>query len=54
MEKFCELNQRCVWFRKSEVVIIDAQTMAPNPVAVVSLPGRVPYGFHALFMTEVL
>ena len=39
--------------RESEVVIIDAKTMAPEPVAVVKLPQRVPYGFHALFMSEV-
>lgn len=38
---------------ESEVVIIDAKTMAPEPVAVVKLPQRVPYGFHALFMSEV-
>lgn len=37
---------------KSEVVIIDAKTMAPEPVAVVALPKRVPYGFHALFVNE--
>jgi carotenoid cleavage dioxygenase-like enzyme len=35
-------------------VIIDAKTMAPEPVAVVALPKRVPYGFHALFVNEVL
>ena len=34
-------------------MIIDAKTMAPEPVAVVKLPQRVPYGFHALFMSEV-
>ena len=35
-------------------MIIDAKTMAPEPVAVVALPKRVPYGFHALFVNEVL
>jgi len=45
---------RCCIDRKSEVVIIDAKTMAPEPVAVVTLPKRVPYGFHALFVSEVL
>lgn len=38
---------------KSEVVIIDAKAMAADPVAVVSMPTRVPYGFHAFFVTEV-
>lgn len=36
----------------SAVNIIDAKTMSPDPV-VVELPHRVPYGFHALFVTEV-
>ncbi|CAN6906222.1 unnamed protein product [Brassica oleracea] len=39
---------------KSCVNVIDAKTMSSEPVAVVELPHRVPYGFHALFVTEVL
>ncbi|CAA2951669.1 carotenoid cleavage dioxygenase 1 [Olea europaea subsp. europaea] len=37
---------------KSAVNVIDAKTMSRNPVAVVELPKRVPYGFHAFFVTE--
>ncbi|XP_020104799.1 carotenoid 9,10(9',10')-cleavage dioxygenase [Ananas comosus] len=37
---------------KSEVNVIDAKTMSAEPVAVVELPHRVPYGFHAFFVTE--
>lgn len=37
---------------KSEVNVIDAKTMSSEPVAVVPLPARVPYGFHAFFVTE--
>ncbi|XP_077210321.1 carotenoid 9,10(9',10')-cleavage dioxygenase-like [Tasmannia lanceolata] len=37
---------------KSEVNVIDAKTMSAEPVAVVELPKRVPYGFHAFFVTE--
>ncbi|KAG0460144.1 hypothetical protein HPP92_023272 [Vanilla planifolia] len=37
---------------KSEVNVIDAKTMCPEPVAVVELPRRVPYGFHAFFVNE--
>lgn len=33
--------------------VIDAKTMSADPVAVVELPHRVPYGFHAFFVTEV-
>lgn len=35
-------------------MIVDAKTMAAEPVAVVKLPNRVPYGFHAIFMSEVI
>ncbi|XP_028064878.1 carotenoid 9,10(9',10')-cleavage dioxygenase-like isoform X2 [Camellia sinensis] len=38
---------------KSAVNVIDAKSMSADPVAVVELPHRVPYGFHALFVTEV-
>ncbi|EHA8588345.1 Carotenoid 9,10(9',10')-cleavage dioxygenase [Cocos nucifera] len=38
--------------RKSEVNVIDAKTMSADPVAVVELPNRVPYGFHAFFVRE--
>lgn len=37
---------------KSQVNVIDAKTMSVEPVAVVELPNRVPYGFHAFFVTE--
>ncbi|KAL3537442.1 hypothetical protein ACH5RR_000808 [Cinchona calisaya] len=37
---------------KSVVNVIDAKTMSADPVAVVELPNRVPYGFHAFFVTE--
>ncbi|KAL6981221.1 Dixin [Sarracenia purpurea var. burkii] len=36
----------------SVVNVIDAKTMSADPVAVVELPHRVPYGFHAFFVTE--
>lgn len=37
---------------KSEVNVFDAKTMSPEPVAIVYLPTRVPYGFHAFFVSE--
>ncbi|KAB1224822.1 Carotenoid 9,10(9',10')-cleavage dioxygenase 1 [Morella rubra] len=40
--------------RKSAVHVIDAKTMSADPVAVVEVPHRVPYGFHAFFVTEVV
>jgi carotenoid cleavage dioxygenase-like enzyme len=39
--------------RKSETVIIDAKTMASEPVGVVNLPTRVPVGFHSIFVSQV-
>ncbi|KAI3934982.1 hypothetical protein MKW98_009901 [Papaver atlanticum] len=37
---------------KSVVNVIDAKTMSSDPVAVVDLPRRVPFGFHHFFATE--
>ncbi|KAJ7949175.1 carotenoid cleavage dioxygenase 1 [Quillaja saponaria] len=37
---------------KSAVHVTDAKTMSADPVAVIELPHRVPYGFHAFFVTE--
>ncbi|KAI4383001.1 hypothetical protein MLD38_008887 [Melastoma candidum] len=37
---------------KSTANVIDAKTMSADPVAVVELPQRVPYGFHAFFVSE--
>nr|QCU55184.1 carotenoid cleavage dioxygenase [Camellia fraterna] len=37
---------------KSAVNVIDATSMSADPVAVVELPHRVPYRFHALFVAE--
>ncbi|KAM1401753.1 hypothetical protein ACFX1X_028905 [Malus domestica] len=37
---------------KSAIHVVDAKTMSPEPVAVVELPHRVPYGLHAIFVTE--
>ena len=36
--------------RTSEFVVWDARTMADEPVAVVALPQRVPYGFHGAWV----
>lgn len=36
----------------SSMVVYDARTMAGEPVAVVTLPCRVPYGFHGLHVNE--
>jgi carotenoid cleavage dioxygenase-like enzyme len=46
-------NQDFTLCRKSETVIIDAKTMASEPVGVVNLPTRVPCGFHSIFVSQV-
>ncbi|KAH0912712.1 hypothetical protein HID58_036033 [Brassica napus] len=48
---FPRINE-CYTGKKSCVNVIDARTMSAEPVAIVELPHRVPYGFHALFVTE--
>ncbi|KAF3557567.1 hypothetical protein F2Q69_00014179 [Brassica cretica] len=48
---FPRINE-CYTGKKSCVNVIDAKTMSAEPVAVVELPHRVPYGFHAFFVTE--
>lgn len=37
---------------KSFVNVLDAKTMSSDPVAIIELPHRIPYGFHAFFVTE--
>ncbi|CAM6125579.1 unnamed protein product [Calypogeia fissa] len=37
---------------KSEVIVLDAKTLSSDPVAIIELPTRVPYGFHAMFVKE--
>ena len=36
---------------RSELIVVDAQHMEAEPVARVLLPQRVPYGFHAEWVT---
>ncbi|CAI5479820.1 unnamed protein product [Closterium sp. Yama58-4] len=36
----------------SEVVVLDARTLAPQPVATIHLPQRVPAGIHGIFVSE--
>lgn len=34
----------------SDLCVFDALTMSPDPLAIVAIPSRVPYGFHALWV----
>lgn len=36
----------------SKLHVYNAKTMSQQPVAVVSLPTRVPYGFHGTWVSE--
>ena len=36
---------------RSELIVLDAQRFSSDPVAVVELPSRVPFGFHGNWMT---
>ncbi|XP_024986932.1 carotenoid 9,10(9',10')-cleavage dioxygenase 1-like [Cynara cardunculus var. scolymus] len=38
----------------SQVLIIDAKKFTSEPVSVITLPSRVPYGFHGAFMPIIL
>jgi len=37
---------------RSEVVVLDAQRFTDDPVAVIELPGRVPFGFHGSWLPQ--
>ncbi|KAF4359444.1 hypothetical protein F8388_001488 [Cannabis sativa] len=51
--KFVEVCDPCTkQCQLTKVHVIDAKTMSANPIAIIDLPCRVPYGFHALFITE--
>ena len=37
---------------KSEFWVMDAKTMSPAPIARVTIPQRIPYGFHGIWVSE--
>ncbi|WP_341530518.1 carotenoid oxygenase family protein [Nostoc sp. UHCC 0302] len=40
--------------KQSELRVVDAQNFTSEPVARVIIPGRVPYGFHATWISQTL
>ena len=38
---------------KSDVVILDARDFSGEPVAIVHLPRRVPFGFHGNWVADI-
>ncbi|KAI7757456.1 hypothetical protein M8C21_018443 [Ambrosia artemisiifolia] len=38
----------------SRAIIVDAKNFTSEPVAIITLPSRVPYGFHGAFMSIIL
>lgn len=40
--------------KQSELLVIDAQNFSADPVARILMPQRVPYGFHATWISEVM
>lgn len=39
---------------RSDLVILDANNIAAEPIAIIKIPHRIPYGFHGNFMRIVL
>jgi carotenoid cleavage dioxygenase-like enzyme len=37
---------------KTDIIILDAQNFQGDPVAVILLPVRVPYGFHGNWIAD--
>jgi carotenoid cleavage dioxygenase len=37
---------------RSDVVVLDAQDFAGEPVATIHLPARVPFGFHGSWLPD--
>lgn len=37
----------------SQVILVDAHKFTSEPIAIINLPCRVPYGFHGAFMPTI-